>query len=174
VDVDRSCLRLLSRDECVRLLSTTGVGRIAFHSQAVPMILPVAYSMEERGVVVRMCAGSRLDRATRDSVIAFEADDVDPGHGRAWSVAAVGVVRHITDPDELRICRGLGLDGWRFGGTDCFALISLDLVSGRFAAEDVPWTTATEPDTDGDAPGAVAAAVAIVGGPDGKDGHGRR
>ena len=42
------------------------------------MILPVAYALEDRGIVARVRTGSQLDSATVDAVVAFEADDVDP------------------------------------------------------------------------------------------------
>ena len=136
MEVDRAGLELLSRDECLRLLATASTGRIGFHTGALPVILPVTYAMDDAGVVVRIRAGSQLELAMRDAVVAFEIDDVDPGQGSAWSVAVTGVTSRITDPEEIEQVRGLPLDDWAADGTDRFVRISLDLVSGRRRAVD--------------------------------------
>jgi nitroimidazol reductase NimA-like FMN-containing flavoprotein (pyridoxamine 5'-phosphate oxidase superfamily) len=133
VDVDSSGLEPLSRAACVELLSTGTIGRIGFHTDALPVILPVAYAVDGGGIVIRVRSGSQLDAATRDAVVAFEADRVDDG-AESWSVAVTGVTSDITDPADLAGARGLPLDGWGGGSRDRFVRISLDLVSGRRAA----------------------------------------
>jgi nitroimidazol reductase NimA-like FMN-containing flavoprotein (pyridoxamine 5'-phosphate oxidase superfamily) len=130
--VDSFGLELLSREECVRLLSTTAIGRIGFHSAALPVILPVAYAVDGDSIVVRVRGGSQLDIATREAVVAFEADDLDAssGGGGGWSVAVTGVTSTITEPAELERMRALALDEWS-GLDDRFIRISLDMLSGR-------------------------------------------
>ena len=114
---------MLSRRECLGLLSTVKVGRIAFHAGALPMILPVSYVLEDRGIVARVRSGSQLESATMDAVVAFEADDVAPGRGRGWSVTVTGFVRHIDGRGPLA--------DWAGDETDRLVCISLDMVSGR-------------------------------------------
>ena len=130
VDVDRSGFELLARAECLRLLASTRIGRVGAHAGALPVILPVVFALDDKGVVIRVRAGSQLERATRDAVVCFEADDVDPSRGRGWSVAVTGEAREITEGAELEWARGLPLEGWP-GEQDDPRRISLDLVSGR-------------------------------------------
>ena len=101
-ELGQSALEVLSRRECLGLLSSAKVGRIAFHAGALPMILPVAYALEDRGIVARVRTGSPLESATMDAVVAFEADDVDPARGRGWSVTVTGFVRHVIDETPRR------------------------------------------------------------------------
>lgn len=131
MEIDRSGLELLSRQECLRLLATTGIGRIGIHAAALPVILPVAYVVDDASIVVRVGSGSQLDSATRDAVVAFEADYVDPGEGDSWSVSVTGVTRHVTDHDELERVKRLPLGEWAGDAADRFVCISLEMVSGR-------------------------------------------
>lgn len=137
----QSELEGISRRECLALLSTVKVGRIAFHAGALPMILPVSYALEDRGIVARVRTGSQLETATMDAVVAFEADDVAPGRGRGWSVTVTGFVRHIDGPSGSGRSRRGAVADWAGDETDRLVCISLDMVSGRRSL--VP-TAATE------------------------------
>ncbi len=135
-ELGQSGVEVLSRRECLGLLARAKVGRIAFHAGALPMILPVAYTLEDRGIVARVRTGSPLESATMDAVVAFEADDVDPAGGHGWSVTVTGFVRHI---DECHVDEPAGggrrwrrrLADWAGDETDRLVCISLDMVSGR-------------------------------------------
>jgi len=103
--VDDGGLEVLSRDECVALLAPGGVGRVAVTMRALPVILPVGFSLVGEDVVFDTSAGTRLAAAVAGAVVAFEADDVDPT-GRAWSVCVTGVAIPLDDPglpDVVRI-----------------------------------------------------------------------
>ena len=162
MDVDRAGLELLSRDECLRLLATGGIGRVGFHTGALPVVLPVTYALDEDGVVVRVRAGSQLELAMRDAVVAFEIDDVDPVRGTTWSVAVTGVTSRIDDPGDLARAKVLPLDAWAADDSDRFVRISLDLVSGRrrtapcAARREAGGVEATAPPATRAAPAAVA------------------
>ncbi len=148
-------LEPLSHEECLDLLARTRIGRVGIHAGALPVVLPVAYVVDGDDVVLRVRPGSQLEAATRDAVVAFEADDVDPILGRAWSVAVTGVARPIEDPAGLAAARELPLGAWGGDGDpDCYVRISLDLVSGRRssmalseapAADDAPSPTMQAP-----------------------------
>ena len=130
---DRSGLLVLSPEACLRLLATVRVGRVGFSSGALPVILPVAFALDSRGIVVRVHAGSQLYAAIRDAVVAFEVDDGDHGDAH-WSVAVIGTAREIVDPSELDQVHDLPLDSWSADADDHFVRITLDLVSGRRAS----------------------------------------
>ena len=44
--IDRAGLRVLTREECLALLATAEIGRIAISARALPVILPVRFAMD--------------------------------------------------------------------------------------------------------------------------------
>lgn len=131
MEVDRNGLEVLTRDECLRLLGTATLGRIAVTSGALPTILPVNFRATERGIVVRTVPGSKLDAAMDQAVVAFEVDRLDPIYHAGWSVVVTGVARPIVDEDELDWARNLPLAHWVPVRGERFLLISTEIVSGR-------------------------------------------
>ena len=92
MQLDRNGLEVLDREECLRLLASATLGRIGFTSRALPSVLPVNFHLDDRNrILVHTARGSRLDAALKDSVVAFEADELDPMGQRGWSVAVTGV-----------------------------------------------------------------------------------
>jgi uncharacterized protein len=110
VEVDRNGLEVLSRDECLRLLGTAGLGRVAVTTAALPTILPVNFRFDGRQILIRTGRGTKLDAATRNAVVAFEVDEVEPATREGWSVVVTGVARELTDPDGGEPPRGGHLD----------------------------------------------------------------
>jgi nitroimidazol reductase NimA-like FMN-containing flavoprotein (pyridoxamine 5'-phosphate oxidase superfamily) len=76
---DRNGLRVLPRDECIRLLATNelSLGRVAFVDYGRPIVLPVNYRIRDDAVIFWTDPGSELDAATRVDWVAFEVDQVD-------------------------------------------------------------------------------------------------
>jgi uncharacterized protein len=130
MEVDRNGLQVLDREQCLGLLRRTPVGRIGFSSGALPVILPVNFAVDGDQVLVRTGRGSKLDAATRNAVVAFEADDIDPKARLGWSVVATGVAREVPADEVARLDLS-GLDRWAPGEDGRLIAISLDLVSGR-------------------------------------------
>jgi len=126
VQLDRNGLEILDREECLRLLALTSLGRIGFTSGALPSVLPVTYHLDQDRILVHTTRGSRLDAALRDAVVAFEADELDASEHSGWSVAVTGVATEL-DPGTLAI--------------------SIDLISGRRGTRDGPWLSAGTPAT---------------------------
>ena len=128
--MDANGLEVLDHGECVRLLSTMSLGRLAISAEALPTIVPVNYALDDDQVVVHTRRGSQLAKATRNSVVAFEVDDFDDLTGAGWSVVVRGFAREVTEgllPHPPMATR------WPWGDptrTRPIA-ISLDLVSGR-------------------------------------------
>jgi nitroimidazol reductase NimA-like FMN-containing flavoprotein (pyridoxamine 5'-phosphate oxidase superfamily) len=88
-------LVVLTEDECLVLLGSHDVGRIAFDVQDRVEILPVNYGIEGRIIVFRTDVGTKL-AAVRASPVAFEVDGWDPASGVGWSVVAQGRAEEIT------------------------------------------------------------------------------
>ena len=136
MEVDRNGLEVLTRDECVRLLATVPLGRIAFSARALPTILPVNFVVMGQELLMLTGRGSSLDTATRDTVVAFEADGGDGVDHPGWSVVVTGVAREMA-PDEVGSVDVSRLRRWSPGrdraGDGRLIAVSLDVVSGRRA-----------------------------------------
>lgn len=135
MEVDRNGFEVLRREECLRLLATASFGRVALHSKALPIVLPVNYVLGEQGIVFRTARGTKLAAATRNTVVAFEVDEIDEIHHTGWSVLVTGVARDITDSAELDEMSLLPLDHWA-PFADRYVCISMELVSGRRTVSD--------------------------------------
>jgi uncharacterized protein len=123
--------------ECLRLLSGGGLGRVAINVGALPVIQPVRFALQGERIVLRVAAGGTLDRATRDAVVAFEADGPATAGSGEWSVALTGMARQLPDGPETEHAEQLALPHWPAGRPHRFVTISTDHVSGRRAlAED--------------------------------------
>jgi uncharacterized protein len=82
----------MPRDECLRLMATTGVGRIIYTRRALPAVELVPFVLEGGDVVVRTIR-DQVASAIRDSVVAFEADQVSPRDRIGWTVTVIGRTR---------------------------------------------------------------------------------
>jgi uncharacterized protein len=147
-DDDRSH-HALSRPECLRLLGTSGIGRLAYTEAALPAIRPVSYAVREADVVIPARTGSPFVQAVRGAVVAFQTDCFDGSTRTGWTVTVVGPSRVLTDaavvPAPLQGAVGTGLpfpDG-------CLVAVQLGLVHG--------WLTTVHPQRS-------AAGVAVQGG----------
>jgi len=131
MDVDRNGLQILDRDECVTLLGGGSVGRIAITANALPVILPVNYVLLDDRIVVRTGRGTKLDAATRNTVVAFEVDDLDFRDGTGWSVLVTGVAHELTAPEQIAQANASPPARWAPGPDGRYIAISVDMISGR-------------------------------------------
>ena len=131
VEIDQAGLEVLTRDECLALLASVPVGRVAFTDRALPAITPVNFIVDDGSVVFRTGAGSKLAAATREAIVAFEADAFDSPSQSAWSVAAVGRALRVVDEAELARLRTLDVPSWVPADREHFVRIELAQLSGR-------------------------------------------
>ena len=131
MEVDRNGLEVLDRDECLRLLDGASLGRVGVTAGALPSVLPVNFRLAGDRIVFRTGGGTKLAAATRNAVVAFEVDDIDPVQHTGWSVMVTGVARPVVDPDELTELNGLGIARWAAGRDGHVVEMSLEIVSGR-------------------------------------------
>jgi nitroimidazol reductase NimA-like FMN-containing flavoprotein (pyridoxamine 5'-phosphate oxidase superfamily) len=126
---DRNGLEVLDADECFRLLETATIGRIGITSRALPVILPINYRVDGGQILFRTSAGTKLDAATHNAVVAFEVDGVDPIYHSGWSVLVTGVAQDATaraTDDAIS-----ATPRWAPGVEDRLVAISIDQISGR-------------------------------------------
>jgi nitroimidazol reductase NimA-like FMN-containing flavoprotein (pyridoxamine 5'-phosphate oxidase superfamily) len=131
---DGSGCLVLDREQCLAYLAAGGLGRIAVNVGALPAILPVHFALDGEHVVFSIGAGTTLDRATRDAVVAFESDGHEPNDGMQWSVMVTGVARHLpVDGDRWRAALA-DLPAWAGADARHVVAVSTDYVSGRRTA----------------------------------------
>lgn len=87
----------LDRHEALRLLGTVGLGRIVFTEFAMPAVRPVNHILDDGDIIIRTHTGAALLSAV-DTVVAYEADQIEPDEHTGWSVVVTGFVRAIKDP----------------------------------------------------------------------------
>lgn len=112
VAMDRGGLEVLTLAECLALLTSVEVGRIAFVEGGDPLVLPVNHLVDGHCVVFRTTYGSKLDAAWREKPAAFEADQFDPATRTGWSVLLRGEAQEVLDPGEIAELDARGLEPW--------------------------------------------------------------
>lgn len=121
----------LSRAECLRLLRSRRVGRVAVTIAALPAVLPVNYAMLGDDIVFRTMPGTKLTAAAMNTVVAFEIDEADEATRSGWSVMVIGMAEEIVDPAELQAAADLDLETWVDGAADHVVRVRCDRISGR-------------------------------------------
>ena len=138
MELDRTGLEVLTRAECLALLRTSLVGRVIVTDRALPAAFPVNFAMLDDDVVFRTTAGSKLEVASAQAVVAFEVDDLDPIGQTGWSVLIQGLARRIQDPADVTRAGTLPFQPWAPGKRLEFMRISSELVSGRRLLRQAP------------------------------------
>jgi uncharacterized protein len=110
--VDHAGLEVLSLSECVELLESSYVGRLAFVDRGEPAILPVNFRTHRGSVVFRTALGSKLDAAAVGRAAAFEVDGFDETYHTGWSVLVKGTLVEVDDEDEVEVLGTLHLRPW--------------------------------------------------------------
>lgn len=152
VNDEQRRLEELSPEESIRLLSSVSLGRIVFTARALPAIRPVNHLVDGDYVIIRTDGNSPIISELRSepgSVVAYEADTIDPAEHLGWSVVVVGVAHRVIDPDEAARYRR-ALRPWIAGSKDQVIAIQTDMVTGF-------WLVA------GNAPGVSVKGTAAVG-----------
>jgi uncharacterized protein len=132
----RTGLEVLDRDECLRLLASQPVGRVAVVVDASPMIFPVNYTLDGESIVFRSDAGSKVSGATSGFHMSFEIDSIDDVLHTAWSVVVNGVGREVVDGTELARLRALELRPWASGPKTHWVRIQPETITGRRVARE--------------------------------------
>ncbi|MER7486582.1 pyridoxamine 5'-phosphate oxidase family protein [Streptomyces sp. NPDC126497] len=121
----------LAPQECLTLLSTHGVGRVAVTTSGGPAVIPVNYEVVDGAIAFRTAPGS-APAAAVGSEVAFEVDHVDETMSRGWSVLAVGPAREVTEPDEARrLTEGAHTEPWAGGERGMWVSVRPLRLTGR-------------------------------------------
>lgn len=124
---DVPALGELSRHECLELLRSHEVGRLAVATPgASPLVVPVNYLVDGDAIVFRTGTGSKL-RALRGTPVSFQVDELDPIRRTGWSVLVRGWAYETTRWE----IEHLPLEAWAPGDKEHWIRIVPDALSGR-------------------------------------------
>src|SRR4051812_375805 len=124
-------IEVLSESECLALLRSVEVGRLAVAIKNVPDIFPINFVMDGDQVVFRTAEGTKLAAALLGLGVAFEVDGYDADVGVAWSVVVKGYAIEIEQMYELFAAADLPLFPWHAGSKHRFVRIRPSEVTGR-------------------------------------------
>lgn len=123
-------LAAISIEECLKLLQSRAVGRIAFIDDGRPEVRPVNYRLHQGMVVLRTTYGALLD-AVHLAAVAFEVDAIDADYHTGWSVVVHGRGEEVWRPEELAELRQLPLRPWAPGTREHYVRILPSDITGR-------------------------------------------
>jgi len=121
----------LDRAESMRLLASAPVGRLIFTVNALPAVRLMNFALADGLIVLRTAADTTVAHKVRDTVVAFEVDDVDPATSSGWSVIVTGRATLAADPGLIARYQRVPLVPWAPGDRDQFVVITTEVVEGR-------------------------------------------
>ena len=129
---DRHGLEVLPLAQCLSLLRSRPLGRLAYIDAGQPTVVPVNHVVDGNSVVIRSLVGGKLDTAVVGNPVAFQLDDHDPARGTGWSVLVRGRAVLLDDQDDIaRLSQEL--DSWAVENPDSATWVRVvgDEISGR-------------------------------------------
>jgi len=121
----------LDTHECLELLRTREVGRLAVSITDHPDIFPINYVVDRGTVVFRTAEGTKLAASLLGRGVAFEIDGYEPDGGEAWSVVVKGYAIEIEKMHDLFDALDLPLFPWHAGPKHRFVRIEPVQITGR-------------------------------------------
>ena len=124
---ESSSLEEIPREECLKLLASFPVGRLALGlTGAPPLVVPVNYVLDGEIVVFRSDPGEKIFQL-RGSPVSFQIDQIDPSRRTGWSVLVQGVAHEATTKEIDH----LHLDPWAPGEKSHWLRILPKSITGR-------------------------------------------
>lgn len=131
-DWDRRGLGILDREECLRRIGGTAVGRLGFLRDGEVTILPVNHVLHGEDIAFRTTWGSKLQLAANGERVAFEVDSFHVGSEAGWSVLVRGTTSIVEDPQLRDRLEQSALESWLPPSTNTFWVsVHADDISGR-------------------------------------------
>jgi nitroimidazol reductase NimA-like FMN-containing flavoprotein (pyridoxamine 5'-phosphate oxidase superfamily) len=90
----------LLEDEAIELLASVPVGRLVFTLGGLPTVRPQNHVFDDGAVVISTHAGSATLTCV-GSIVAYEADNVDPVTQTGWSVIVTGRAELVEEPSAV-------------------------------------------------------------------------
>jgi nitroimidazol reductase NimA-like FMN-containing flavoprotein (pyridoxamine 5'-phosphate oxidase superfamily) len=100
----RGQLEEIERSECLALIATKQVGRLAFCTDRGAMVVPVNHAFIAGELVIRVSPSGETATYLHDhgqqADVTYEVDDLDEAMESGWSVVVTGTA-HATPPEML-------------------------------------------------------------------------
>ncbi|MCG7609833.1 MULTISPECIES: pyridoxamine 5'-phosphate oxidase family protein [Mycobacterium] len=122
-------VELLSERECWDLLGGMSLGRLVTAVDDEAHIFPVNFVVQNRTILFRTAAGTKLISAAINNQVLFEADDHNAAEG--WSVIVRGIARTLRDDEELEHAGRAQLLPWTAMSKTHYVRVSPVRVTGR-------------------------------------------
>jgi nitroimidazol reductase NimA-like FMN-containing flavoprotein (pyridoxamine 5'-phosphate oxidase superfamily) len=124
-------IEVLPRDECLELLQSATIGRIAYCAGDEARIVPVNFLVYYDEVVVRTSYGGKLAAAVHGAVMTFQVDHADPRTRTGWAVTVTGQARFVDRLEDVTLLDIARLEPWAPGDMDFYVAIDIEAVTGR-------------------------------------------
>ena len=130
--VDRNGLEILERAECLQLLATAPIGRLAYVHTDIPAVIPVNIALSGDTMLFRLSTGSALTAIYSRQTIALEVDAIDLDACCGWSITIAGSPLEVAAANAASA--GQDLRSWlRPNATRLFRLGTAHLEGRRLA-----------------------------------------
>ena len=94
-----SHLREIAEAECIELLGSHQVGRVAYCDDLGPVVLPVNYVLDRGTVLFQTSPHSTLARHMKATSASFQIDEYDDNNKSGWSVLVRGDAAYVDSTD---------------------------------------------------------------------------
>jgi nitroimidazol reductase NimA-like FMN-containing flavoprotein (pyridoxamine 5'-phosphate oxidase superfamily) len=134
---DAAILEKLDEAECMRLVSTAAVGRLAFVGQYDLTVLPVNFTVADGAILFRTTQDGLTDAdlstgiTGADYKVAFEVDHLEEATHEGWSVLIQGPAHRLDADAGQAAARTAGVQPWAGGEKSQFVRITPVRVTGR-------------------------------------------
>ncbi len=123
----RAALEELERDECLVLLRSFTVGRVAIvTASGSVLVVPVNYVLDGEAIVFRSDPGEKLEHL-HERPASFQIDFIDAYHRTGWSVLVQGVA-YRADPNDVA---HLDMVPWAGGDKAHWVRVVPQVITGR-------------------------------------------
>jgi hypothetical protein len=133
----------VTRGEALSLLAGVSLGRIVFTENAMPAVRPASHLVDSDSIIALSHDGSAIVPAIgerildiewgagpeRETVVAYEADDIDIDSRLGWSVVVTGPATPVTDPVEIARYATV-LTPWAVAGEGQLIRIHAGIITG--------------------------------------------
>jgi nitroimidazol reductase NimA-like FMN-containing flavoprotein (pyridoxamine 5'-phosphate oxidase superfamily) len=122
----------IGRDQCLDLVESNHLGRVAWQAADLLQILPVTYAMHQGSVYFRTTPDGILSELAQPTRVALEVDELDQQTRSGWSIVLHGRTSAVSEPDALaHLWAADSLVPWAGGNRTLFICIRPDRISGR-------------------------------------------
>jgi uncharacterized protein len=122
----------LTQSECLHLLETHSLGRLAWQAADSQQIHPINYVFRSGALYFRTSPQGILSELVRPADVALEVDDLDQDKRTGWSVIVYGRAKAVAAPAEvLEQVEMDDLVPWASGVRNLFIQITPSRITGR-------------------------------------------